>query len=309
MISEKLNKLIEIRPGRTIFTRHWILNDDEEEESSMKTSSRTVNLVCVHGTAASQEQYIPLWKALDSRLSAETSSTLRVHCWAYDAIGCGRSPKIHNNAKAYTDAEQVQDLQELLENHVDSKYDTYFVGHSYGPTWIYKCFLLLQQQQRNEKLSTTLLKPTGLVLISTGLECKELVIGGPAIFRVVPLWLLKCIQPLLTASFLKLGFSPYTHKHDPELIVQAKQANNQNDMQTVIYYYKAHDWLSQLSPESMPPALVLHGTDDEIVPIHCGQQVANQLQTTLIAVTDASHMILMEKPDQVAQHLVDFLQH
>jgi pimeloyl-ACP methyl ester carboxylesterase len=308
MITEKLNKLVEIRPGRNIFTRHWILNDDEEE-SSTKTSSRTVNLVCVHGTAASQEQYISLWKALDSLLSfssTETSSTLRMHCWAYDAIGCGRSPKIRNNIKAYTDAEQVQDLQELLENHVDSKYDTYFVGHSYGPTWIYKCLLLLQQG--NKKLSTTTLKPAGLVLISTGLECKELVVGGPAIFRVVPLWFLKCIQPLLTASFLKLGFSPYTHKHDPELIVQAKEANNQNDMQVVIYYYKAHAWLSQLSPESMPPALVLHGTDDEIVPIHCGQQVANQLRTTLVAVTDASHMILMEKPDKVAQHLVDFLQ-
>eukprot|EP00980_Cylindrotheca_fusiformis_P024608 scaffold12167_cov129-Cylindrotheca_fusiformis.AAC.1 len=304
MITEKRNELIEIRPGRKIFTRHWILNDSAS--SSTSSSARTINFVCVHGTAASQEQYLLLWKAMDHLLvSTNQNLSLRIHCWAYDAIGCGHSPKLPN-AKDYVDSEQVQDLKALVATYVgDAQHDTYFVGHSYGPTWIYK-YLKLRSRP-----------VAGLILISTGLKCKELVVGGPKIFRVLPLWMLNCMQPLLTASFLKIGFSPYTHKHNPELIAQSKQVNNKNDMETVVFYYKAHDWLSTISfPDSATtttaptiPAIVLHGMDDEIVPVHCGQQVCNQfVDTPLTVVPNASHMILLETPDVVAEHIVAFIQ-
>lgn len=296
VITEKLNELIEIRPGRKVFTRHWILNDDN---GSGRTDD--INLVCVHGTAASQEQYLLLWKAIANNLS---SSSVRIHCWAYDAIGCGRSPKIEKQPEAYTDAEQVQDLKELVENHVQSsKYETYFVGHSYGPTWICK-YLKLSTGTSSSKIQ----KVAGVIFLSSGLECKELVVGGPSIFKVLPLWTLNCIQPLLTLSFLKIGFSPYTHKHKKELIQQAKQSNNQNDMQTVVYYYQAHEWLSQLDDDSiLPPALVMHGMDDEVIPLHCGQHLANQLDTTLVVLPNTSHMILVEAPDPVADDILKFI--
>lgn len=304
MISENLGKLVEIRPGRNLFVRNWILNDRKKTRAT-KEPSREITLVCVHGTAATQEQYILLWKALDKFLG-ESSSSLRIHCWAYDAVGCGHSPKISGNAAAYVDEEQVQDLKALLETHVfpKSSSDIHFVGHSYGPNWIYK-YLELKDQE-NPTGSGNNVK--GLILISTGLESKELVNGGPGIFKVLPLWLLNCIQPILTNSFMQLGFSPTTHKNQPDLIAQVKQANNKNDMEVCVYYYQAHVWLSRLNKEHLPSrALVLHGTDDQIIPIHCGQQVANQLGSDLVSIPDASHLILLEQPELVAQHVLEFL--
>jgi pimeloyl-ACP methyl ester carboxylesterase len=43
------------------------------------------------------------------------------------------------------------------------------------------------------------------------------------------------------------------------------------------------------------------------VPIHYGQVVANQLATELISIDNASHMILLKQPDQVAGHILAFL--
>ncbi|CAJ1954193.1 unnamed protein product [Cylindrotheca closterium] len=320
-IQQIQDEWIEIRPGRKLFVRHWILNS---AEAVKKTT--TINLVCVHGTAASQEQYLPLWKALDTTATTSSSSSssskegdddnhnICIHVWAYDAVGCGKSPKLENSS-SYTDDEQVQDLTILIENHVQQQkqqnHTTYFMGHSYGPTWIYKYLLRPQQQPKNNI--------GGLILISSGLRCQELVVCGPKIFHYLPLWLLNCMQPMLTANFLKIGFSPTTHKEQPELIEAAKSDNNQNDMQTCVYYYQAHDWLAHVNPSELLPSssssnrsksssiLVLHGTDDEMVPIHCGQALANALETDLVSVPNASHMVLLEQPQILAQHILAFI--
>lgn len=307
-IQQIQDEVIEIRAGRKLFVRHWILQNPSSSAASASknatTTATTINLVCVHGTAASQEQYLSLWKALDEG----NDRNLCIRVWAYDAIGCGQSPTLGDHS-SYTDDEQVQDLTILLELHVaDSKhkYTTYLMGHSYGPTWIYKYLLKKSKQQPTD------IDIGGLILISSGLRCKELVVGGPTLFHYLPIWALKCLQPMLTASFLKIGFSPTTHKEQPELIQAAKSANNQNDMQTCVYYYHAHDWLEHLSVNELLPTkassniLVLHGTDDEVIPIHCGQALANELETDLVSIPNASHMVLMEQAQVVAEHILDF---
>jgi pimeloyl-ACP methyl ester carboxylesterase len=298
MLVECFQDLIEIRPGRKIFVRHWISGVTEESSllsSSTTLSISTINLVCVHGTAARHEQYIPFWRHLDAFIS-ENQASLRIHCWAYDAIGCGSSPKLSDGtARDYQDVEQVQDLKALLKDHVDSTYELFLAGHSYGPNWIYK---YLQQDEQPPKIS-------GLVLISTALECKEVTI--PLILRFGPLWLLNCIQSLLTASFLQLGYSAWTREHNPQMIEAAKDSNNRNDMQVCLHYYNAHDWVCSLNKDEMPPALVLHGAQDEIIPIKCGQHVSNQLGTELVSIDRASHMVLLEQPKEVARHVLAFL--
>ena len=189
--------------------------------------------------------------------------------------------------------------------------------------------------------STSLLAQVkGLVLISTGVEDSTLLVKrGPPIFRHVPIWILRCLQPMLTNAFLKMGLSPTTHQLKPELIRAAKEANNQNDMEMVCHYYRAHDWITKdelsrfyfdfIAPNDNQPAnqntqkrkvLVVHGVEDQIVPVEKGQIVANILvpndenrivvgeeRTNFVTIPDASHSVMQEQPDTLAEQIFQFI--
>jgi pimeloyl-ACP methyl ester carboxylesterase len=309
MVQERLAELVELRPGRSLFCRHWVLG--EEAANTSNSSSNTINLVCIHGTAASESQFLPLLRSLETKLlptsnSISNSNNLSsILCWMYDAVGCGQSPAL-GGAEAYVDAEQVKDLQALLTNHVNLDLPTYFLGHSYGPNWIYKCL-----QSSSDSPSPTLMNVAGLILMSTGVRNAHLQNGGPGLFKL-PLWLLNCLQPLLTQSFLKLGFAPHTHSTNPELVQEAKRSNNGNDMQVICHYYRAHGWVEDgtiafLKNEKNYRMLVLHGVQDGIIPIEHGQELANQLGIELSSIDNASHMVLVEQPDEISERIWIFL--
>lgn len=376
MIKEVLSELIEIRPGRKLFCRHSIIGSQQQDQPGYQEDNATVvvdqrrqrrrHLVFIHGTVASQDQYLPLLKALDDDISHDEVGII-IHCWLYDAVGCGKSPAIHNKVggsssssssqqKDYSDEEQVQDLHAFMMKLVLPEMmktkglpstttttrtihepELFMIGHSYGPTWIFKWMSFLkmentttstkEEQQQQESESTTLsadrslllLQPKSVILLCTGVQSKDLIRRGPLIFRydyIPPLWFLNCIQPYLTKMFLRLGYSKVTRTNQPELIQQAQTMNGKNDMQIVRYYYRSHDWLSDVSsfanntPSTTTTAtkfLVLHGTEDEIVPIRNGQVVANQLKTALISIDDSSHMVHQEQPKVVAQHIIQFM--
>lgn len=360
MVHEELADVLELRPGRWIFCRHWIIGSSSNGDGG--TSTTTIHLICIHGTAASQDQYLPLLRAIDKRL--ETSNVI-VSAWLYDAVGCGKSPKpkslpplssppstsssSRDEGKLYADKEQVLDLDEFLRKLVWKKASptcrVFFMAHSYGPNWVYKWMIQEQQRlhsnyNRNALAPSFLSQVTGLVLISTGTaDTKLLVKGGPPLFRCCPLCVLRCLQPMLTSMFLKLGLAPATHKAQPDLIQAAKEANNRNDMETVCYYYQSHDWLSAQdlfrfchevlsnnntsstgtnSSSSAIKVLVVHGVEDGIIPIQHGQIVANAMmgqggshvshhQGGLVSIADAGHVPMQEQPEVMADHLVNFL--
>lgn len=287
--------LIELRPGRRLNVLRWTLT----AENATSTVTRPINLMCVHGTAANHEQFIPFLEQLESQLPPHVS----IHCCLYDAVGCGESPALPDLA-AYGDDEQVQDLFTLATEHLDPTLPTYLVGHSYGPNWIYKLLLRLENA----------INVKGLILISSGLSNPKYSLqkGGPGLFRLVPLWLLRCLQPLLTQSFLQMGFSKHTHNQQPALIAAAKTVNNRNDMKIVCIYYQSHDWVSESEVKSSlrgrySPPLILHGIDDQIVPVECGQDLSNAWGVALTTIPNASHMVLLEQPRVVAQHVAHYL--
>jgi len=363
------------------------------------TKSTGINLICIHGTAANHRQFIPLLVELEKQLQQQQEeqeggekrntennidqyhTTRSIHYLSYDAMGCGYSPiadaAADDDDTAYSDDEQVKDLEILLLSHskvsMDLTLPTYFLGHSYGPNWIYK-FLLQQQQQTQHLLLENKINLHGLILISSGVANPKYSLqkGGPALFRIIPLWILRCLQPLLTQSFLTLGFSPSTHQTNPTLIVQSKIANNQNDMSIVCHYYHSHVWITTegisqltrkilLSPRRIKQGeedlsssstsssscfcsrspLILHGLDDQIVPVECGQELANAFSlygvggadagenpsgdndgnddddycyhhdgTTivkLVTIPNASHMILLEQPKLLAESIWNYM--
>jgi pimeloyl-ACP methyl ester carboxylesterase len=245
-------------------------------------------------------------------------------------MGCGESPALPNLTD-YSDEEQVNDLYALLmEQVVDITLPTYLLGHSYGPNWIYKLLLRLRQFRDDDDHDDTrnnlhTMNLQGLILISSGVADPKysLQTGGPALFRVIPLWLLRCLQPLLTQSFLHMGFSPNTHRVNPTLIAMAKGSNNQNNMTIVCRYYQSHDWITaedivaiqrqDLSPRPQRPPLILHGEDDQILPVQCGQDLCNAwggvhaTPVPLTIIPHASHMVLLEQPQNVAQLIHQYL--
>lgn len=303
VLQERLAETVEIRPGRSIFCRHWRLSN-----GAKAVASRHVHLVCVHGTAANHQQYLPLLRALETRLVEQGAPSVILDCWMYDAIGCGDSPAL-DDADSYVDSEQVQDLESLLRTKILSTQPAkiVFLGHSYGPNWIYKVLL--------ETEDDGLLQVEGMILVSSSLHNPkhQLQKGGPALFRF-PLWLLRCLQPMLTQAFLGIGFAKATREHNPSMIEEAKKANNANDMKVVRHYYRAHDWVEDLQHvkraykgESTKSPLIVHGVEDQVIPISCGQDLANQWGVPLESMEDASHMVLMEQPHKLASKIARYL--
>jgi pimeloyl-ACP methyl ester carboxylesterase len=276
---------VEIRPGRTVYVRNLSLGD---------ASRPDVNLICLHGTAASHQQYLLLLGALDKLLQPIGSS---VTCWMYDGVGLGDSP-IETDPNAYSDEEQLADLHAILER-VDKTRPTIFMAHSYAPMGMLKYL----QKHPLESLR-------GCIFLSTGFHDGpvSLVSGGPGIFKL-PLFLLNCLQSLLTESFLSMGLDASA---DPALVDAARKDCNANNMWVVQQYYKSHKWLSSSEAKEIvilqnTPCLVVHGATDKVIPIKSGQFVANQLHTELVVVETASHLVLVERPEVVAKAIVKFL--
>jgi pimeloyl-ACP methyl ester carboxylesterase len=324
----------------------------------------------------------------------------------YDAAGCGRSPNPHSysastsSSSPYSDEEQVLDLEAFLHKFVRKKIEKdqphqrhhqqqdrqktqcriFFIGHSYGPNWIYKFMIYEQKKESEQRRNYHLRKQTeaspslsllfqieGLVLISTGVGDSTLLVkGGPPIFRYCPVFVLRCVQPILTEFFLRMGFAKNTHATKPLLVQVARRSNNQNDMSTICHYYRSHDWISeddlrdfyeqfvaparQTSDDITPQGddddsiirskkrvrvLVLHGDEDQIIPIEKGQIVANILMTkdiykaqknscnigeniidstendsdndALLVISDASHSIMQEQAVMLSKHILQFI--
>jgi pimeloyl-ACP methyl ester carboxylesterase len=55
------------------------------------------------------------------------------------------------------------------------------------------------------------------------------------------------------------------------------------------------------------PILIVHGDQDRIIPFEAGQEMANQLAHRMHVVPNAGHMIMMERPQEVASHIRNFV--
>ena len=298
----------EIRPGRKLFV--WNFGIGDSSLSSENNSKENVNLVLVHGTVASHYQYLTMCEQLKSceLLVDDDKKRLSISVWVYDQVGCGESPRDPDPA-AYSENSQIDDFQYIMEK-VDTSKPTFLCGHSYGPQIIFKYL----QSHPLQSLS-------GVILISTGFRDGPgpTFDGGPSIFRL-PVILLKCLQSSMTNSFLKLGLAKATSAKNPELLDLVRTECNQNDMFVVKQYYSAMRWVSSFDARQAIgsssdaaatrsiPSLVIHGIEDGILPVESGQFVANQLQAeSFVAIEHASHLVMIEQPQKVAQAISNFL--
>jgi pimeloyl-ACP methyl ester carboxylesterase len=113
----------------------------------------------------------------------------------------------------------------------------------------------------------------------------------------------KAIDMIIAGSF-----SPDT----PRRLVELAQARMAETRPSVLYgdfmACDAFDMTEQASAISQP-ALILCGADDRMTPVRGSQFLAGALQgSRLVVIPGAGHMVMLEKPQEVADELAAFLQ-
>ena len=287
VLTENFAGEVEVRPGRRLFVRKVTIG------STISTGPAQLQLICVHGTCATEKQYQLFLESIDKLLQ-----TKKISCLLFDNVGCGQSPSLEE-WDAYCNREIRADLEAIIENHADPTLPTVLIGHSYAPS----IFLPLLQE-RPELVP----KLSGCILLCTAVRSEHLPHsdGGHYVMRL-PVAILRCFQKQLTEGFLHLAVHP-----DHVALKDAVRSNsNANDIRVAKAYHRQMIWASEehLAGIAHVPTLILHGADDGVIPVECGQHLQNKLPRSKLVVLDrSSHLVMIEQPDQAAQEAVTFLE-
>ncbi|MGA9531177.1 MAG: alpha/beta fold hydrolase, partial [Anaerolineales bacterium] len=103
------------------------------------------------------------------------------------------------------------------------------------------------------------------------------------------------------------AFSPKTPK---ALVEQARQRTLEAGHEAFHLDFQACDHFDvrQQLGEIKVPAIVIQGEDDQLTPLFLARELAEGLPDgELVSLPDAGHMVMLEKPGQVAELLLGFL--
>lgn len=286
-MEELKGELEEIRPGRSLFIRHYQVGSPDAQKKQCQ-------IVAVHGLCATERQYESVWASLQELLH-KNHPEWSIDCLSYDWMGCGQSPRLPD-WDAYETDETVQDLKAFLARHVDKQKPLILMGHSYGPNIIMRALK-----------ETNLPNLKGLILLSTAFRndnTPELIDGGPWIMKL-PVFLLNLIQPQLTNAFCEMA----VHKDHANLKKIIRDDSNGNDMFMAKAYHRHTQWLQmdEVIKQHLPPILFIHGAEDGLIPLRHAQAVADRLDAQLVTVEHASHLVMLEQPSAVAEAIYEFL--
>lgn len=231
-----------------------------------------------------------------------------MECVLYDQLGCGGSVQPTIKWDAYSAAEMLKDLEAIVSSALSQGQDQdqdetdvplFLAAHSYAVSQTIHLF------QRLTPLQNSRIK--GIFLISGGL------VGGPSpllkdgghwIFRL-PMPVLRRLQPTLSEAFVTAAI------HDPELREKALEISKKNDMKMCRAFYRQQKWATvedALSIKSVP-ALVIHGEQDQIMPLAAGKHLHDSLpKSEFCVVPDASHQVFEEKAPEVAKMIWWFIE-
>lgn len=205
--------------------------------------------------------------------------------FALDLPGHGKSAQGGGLQTIESYAEQVIAWMEALKLH-----RAVFVGHSMGGA-----VALTLGIQFTERV-------LGLGLLSTGVRLNmhpELLASAAN-----PTTFYKAVENLVSWSF---GSTV------PEHLVELA-ANRLKEVRPSVLYgdllaCERFDCTDQLADIRLP-TLILCGTEDQMTPLRYSQLMARVIPGAILdEVPQAGHMVMLEKPDVVAQSLADFLKH
>ena len=275
--------------------------EDATNKSRSSSSVTDLQLVCLHGSCATELQFHSLLKSLDYLLLYGPSK-LRIKCILFDMVGCGQSPMI-SDWDAYSGSELEKDLGAIVQQHTDSSSPLHFISHSYGPN-------ILVRWLNSNTPSSLDRNVCGFIFLASSVRVHSSMPvhdGGHAVFRL-PVWMLNYMQSTLTKEFLSRAIDP----SNPEIHEQCSQSNDSNDMFMVKAFYRQTIWATSeelVKAIDGRPVIHFHGVNDQILQIDCGQHLVNQLpsQTTeFVPMENASHLLMLEKPAEIGRKICDF---
>lgn len=293
VLTAEVAGVAEIRPGRHVFVRRVAVG-----QSSSTTNAGSLQLIFCHGTCASQAQFSPFLSSLDDNLPPD----IRVSCILWDQVGCAQSfPPVRDYKNGYTNQQTRTDLQAVIQKYANPDTPTVIVTHSYATT----IFLPLLCQEQPKLLP----KFMGALLVGTAIRSPELPlqVSGHPIMKL-PVFVLNCLKRPLTEAFLQMAI----HPDHGRIITAARADSNSNDMAVAKGYHCNHDWAGTecLMCLNDKKVLIVHGASDGILPVECAQFLHNSIKDSELVVVDrASHLVMMERPDFVAESVVPFLVH
>ncbi|XP_013065565.2 protein ABHD8-like [Biomphalaria glabrata] len=253
---------------------------DENIQTSDSITADYKDLVIffIHGVGGSSD----LWCSQTQYLSR-----LGYEIICPDLIGHGLScaPK---NAKAYHFNEIAVDLETIFNKYCKRR--NIIIGHSYGAS--FASYLARHRPKRVMKL----------ILISGGPPTP--LAPQPGVFQL-PYFMLACIKPCVVLGFHKGAFhkakAPVISKKEAFNIPTYVLQNIMNGQDWPDGDELFHGWLTC-------PCLLIYGADDQLVSLSDEQDMAKVIfDSQLEVIRNASHMVMVEAPDEVNQIIEAFI--
>ena len=108
-------------------------------------------------------------------------------------------------------------------------------------------------------------------------------------------------------TIVQWAFSPQTPPKLVELASQRMAETRPSVLYGDFVASDAFDILDQV-PEISQPTLVMCGADDQLTPVRYSQFLVDQIPNAqLEVIPEAGHMVMLEKPQEVSEALVTFL--
>jgi len=287
-------ELEEVRPGRTVAVHKRCV------AGSRKT------LIFVHGSAASLVQWQQQIEAL-----AATGDTNVV---AYDAVGCGRSPKpigwdLYSTEALYDDLKAVISRHGGAQGHAVS-----LIAHSAGCCHVLR-FAAEAAGVTDPDCVSTLPKPaaapTALVLIAPLIALPSSV----AIFRL-PVFALELMRPLLSGGFAERALHPKTRAAHTaahrELLLLSEATSGANPMHMCrAYYRQIRVPAAEVFAGCKAPTLIVGGEEDRLAPfeLHASSlsKAIGPATRELLILPEAAHQVMQEQPEAVCSAIAAFI--
>jgi pimeloyl-ACP methyl ester carboxylesterase len=134
-----------------------------------------------------------------------------------------------------------------------------------------------------------------------------ILVGGGARLRVLPAALHSLARGEADPNFLRIAFSPSA----PAQLVEAELQNYSSCSLSTLYSDLTCCDQFDLSPQLNQidlPALIMVGHDDRLTPVKYAQFLQNNLPRAQLAVIEkAGHYVMLEQPQQVNEHVVNFM--
>ena len=222
------------------------------------------------------------WKPLLNSLSLSTRYII------VDLLGHGDNAKPKNADYSYQAL--YEDIKALFKHYKTATNN--IIGHSLGGTFA------------TQLAAETSMKIANLVLLSPK-PCQTNK-DNPLIF-CLPSWLLEKLRPLLSKEFVKLAF---TTTADKQLVTQVVEVSHRNPMYVIRPLVRSLKNIPNIDPHYVDtPTLVITGEHDNLIKQTEIETYYKQFpHIQFIEIKGVGHMALLEKPQEIAQDIMRFLQ-